>query len=79
MLQVAELEGQDYSSPMEVRQFYHALQIPDMELQNLMIVLIDFSFALLRLFLAKPLFVHLRMEIFTLCHYMLKAFNLFFI
>jgi hypothetical protein len=51
-------------------------QMLDMELQELMFVLLDFSLALLRSFLAILLFLPYGMGMFTLCQHIVEVCNL---
>lgn len=56
------------------RKFWHQ----DMKMQNLKLAQLVFSFALVRHFLPGLPFLHFRMVMYNLCHYMLEVWDLLY-
>jgi hypothetical protein len=63
--------------PCGVASYHNMLWISDMELQDLMFALLDFSLILTLSFLPILLFLRLGMGVLTQCHCMLGVCNLF--
>jgi hypothetical protein len=70
----ADSKALNYQGPTSC---HHVLQMPDMELQDLILVLLGFSLSLVRFLFASFLFLLFRMRMFTLCNCILHVCSLF--